>query len=65
MPPSDLDIARLAQLWIQQYGTLALLKARQQVEQLRRNGDLDCADTWLRIVEVIGRPSEPTTGAPQ
>jgi hypothetical protein len=51
MPPSDIYIARSARLWIQQYGTLALVKARQKVEEMRRSVTskvliLGCTSSW-------------------
>jgi hypothetical protein len=49
MPVSDLDINRSAHLWIQQHGDQALAKAREIVETMRRKGDEEGADTWLRI----------------
>ena len=53
MPASDLDINRSAHLWIQQHGDQALAKARAMVETMRRKGDEEGADTWLRIIAVI------------
>jgi hypothetical protein len=43
MPPSDLDITRTANLWIQQHGDDATAKAREMVEKMRRRGDTDGA----------------------
>jgi hypothetical protein len=56
----DLDIHRAAHLRIQQHGDGATAKAREMVEQMRRKGDIDGADTWLRIIVAIG-----TLGTPQ
>jgi hypothetical protein len=53
MPVSDLDINRSAHLWIQQHGDQALAKAREMVEAMRRKGDEEGADTWLRIIAAI------------
>jgi hypothetical protein len=63
MPPSDLDITRTAHLWIQQHGDAATAKAREMVEKMRRRGDVDSADTWLRIIVAIGTLGVPPTGA--
>jgi hypothetical protein len=52
MPPSDLDIARAAHPLIQQHGDAA--GAREMVEKMRRRGDADGADIWLRIIVAIG-----------
>ena len=45
--PSDLDIHRSAHLWIQRHGEQATAKAREMVEEMRRKGDTEGADTWL------------------
>jgi hypothetical protein len=54
MPVSDLDITCAAHLWIQQRGDSATTKAREMVEKMRRRGDAEGADVWLRIVVAIG-----------
>jgi hypothetical protein len=53
MSVSDLDISRSAHLWIRQHGDQALAKAREMVEGMRRKGDEEGADTWLRILAAI------------
>jgi hypothetical protein len=58
MPPSDLDITRTAHLWIQQRGDEATAKARPDVDQMRRKGDIE-ADVWLRIIVAIGTLGTP------
>jgi hypothetical protein len=63
MPPSDLDIQRTAHLWIQQHGDNATTKAREMVEKMRRRGDADGADVWLRIIVAIGTLDTPPTDA--
>jgi hypothetical protein len=63
MPPSDLDIQRTAHLWIQQHGDNATTKAREMVEKMRRRGDAESADVWLRIVVAIGTLGTPPTDA--
>jgi hypothetical protein len=63
MAVSDLGIARSAHLFIQLHGDQATAKARQMVEQMRRKGDNDGADTWLRIIVAIGELGEPPTDA--
>jgi hypothetical protein len=63
MPASDLDIARSAHLFIQLHGDEATAKAREMVERMRRKGDNDGADTWLRIIVAIGELGEPPTDA--
>ncbi|MGO8921060.1 MAG: hypothetical protein ACLQJR_34645 [Stellaceae bacterium] len=54
MPASDLDIRRAAHSLIQQHGENATAKARERVEQMRRRGDAEGADHWLRIIVAIG-----------
>ena len=65
MPASDDDIARSAHLFIQLHGDEATAKARKMVDEMRRKGDNDGADTWLRIIAAIGPPTEEIAdGAP-
>ena len=63
MPPSDLDITRSAHLWIQQHGEQATAKAREMVEEMRRRGNVEGADVWLRIIVAIGELGTPPTKA--
>jgi hypothetical protein len=63
MPASDLDIARSAHLFIQLHGDEATAKAREMVQRMRRRGDNDGADTWLRIIVAIGELGVPPTDA--
>jgi hypothetical protein len=63
MPISDLDIHRAAHQWIAQHGDAAVAKAREMVEEMRRKGDTEGADTWLRIIVAIGTLAAPPTGA--
>jgi len=56
---SDHDIQRAARSLIQEHGADATAKARERVEQMRRRGDVEGADHWLRIIVAIG-----TLGAP-
>jgi hypothetical protein len=48
MPVSDLDIARSAHQWIALHGDDGTAQAREMVETMRKKGDKDGADTWLR-----------------
>ena len=63
MPVSDFDIQRLAHLFIQLDGEQAMAKARAMVEEMRRKGDEESADKWLRIIVAIGELGEPPTDA--
>ena len=63
MPVSDLEIQRAAHLWVQQYGNLAIAKAREMVETMRSKGDADGADRWRRVIVAIGSLGEPPTEA--
>ena len=63
MAASDADIERTAHLWIQEHGDAALAKARAMVEKMRRRGDKDGAETWLRIIDAIIMLGEPPTEA--
>ncbi len=53
MPVSDLDIFRSANLHLDQHGDQAVTKAREMVRTMKRCGDHDGADTWLRIIVAI------------
>src|SRR6185437_11149577 len=48
MPIYDLDIRRTAHQWIARHGSEAVAKVREMVEKMRRRGDVEGADTWLR-----------------
>jgi hypothetical protein len=61
MPISDLDIHRAAHQWIAQLGDDAVAKAREMVEAMRRRGDTEGADIWLRIIVAIGTLGAPPT----
>jgi hypothetical protein len=63
MPVSDLAIHRCACRVIQLCGSRATARAREIVEQMRRKGDHDGADTWLRIIVAIGELGQPPTDA--
>jgi hypothetical protein len=63
MAVSDLDIARSAHLFIQLHGDEATAMAREMVKQMRRKGDDDGADTWLRIIVAIGELGDAPTDA--
>ena len=63
MPVSDVDIHRSAHFWIQRHREHATAKAREMVEQMRRTGDAEGADTWLRIIVAIGTLGTPPTDA--
>jgi hypothetical protein len=63
MAVPDLDIARSAHLFVQLHGDEATTKAREMVQEMRRRGDYDGADKWLRIIVAIGELREPPTEA--
>jgi hypothetical protein len=54
VPASELDIQRTAHLWFHRHGDKAVLKARSMVEDFRKIGDQDSADTRLQIIVAIG-----------
>ena len=59
MPVSDFTIYRCAHRVIHLCGSRATARAREIVEEMRRKGDHDAADTWLRIIVAIGELEEP------
>ena len=63
MPTSGHDIQRSAHLFVQLHGDEAVAKARKMVEEMRRKGDHEGADKWLRIIVAIGELGEPPTEA--
>ena len=60
---ADLDIHRSSHLFIQFYGDEATARAREIVEQMRRKGDNEGADTWPRIIVAIGELGDPPSDA--
>ena len=40
-----------------------MAKAREMVETMRKNGDNEGADVWLRVIAAITTLGEPPTGA--
>jgi hypothetical protein len=62
MSSSD-DIRRRAHLFVELHGEESTARARTMVERMRRKGDHDGADTWLRIIVAIGELGEPPTEA--
>ena len=60
---SDHDIHRAAHQLIAQHGEQATAKARERVEAMRRWGDAEGADMWLRIIVAIGTLGAPPTKA--
>ncbi len=63
MTVSDLGIRRSAHLWIQRHGDNAVAKAREMAEEMRKKGDAEDADTWLRIIAAITTLGTPPTNA--
>ena len=59
MPPSDLEIQRLAHHLIQRYSEKATAKARRKVTQMRYTGSKAGTDMWLRVIAAIGDLGEP------
>jgi hypothetical protein len=60
---SDCVIRRFAHLFAHLHGDEAIVKAREMMEQLRRKGDQDGADTWLQITMEIGEFARVATVA--
>jgi hypothetical protein len=54
MPVSERVVHRFAHLFIQLHREEASAKAHDMVEEMRRRGDHDGADTWLNIIEAMG-----------
>ena len=54
MAITELDIHRSAHQWIQLHRDEAVVKARQMVQEMRKRGDDEGADKWLRIIVAIG-----------
>ena len=50
---SDSDIHRAARLHLKRHGDEAVAKARDLVRNLKKGGDNEAADTWLRIIVAI------------
>ena len=56
VPASDLQ-------WIALHRENATAKACEMVESMRKKGDTEGADTWLRIIAAITTLGEPPTDA--
>lgn len=63
MAASDHDIHRSAQHLVQLHGDHAMGKAREMVEEMRRKGDQEAADVWLRIIVAIADLGTPPADA--
>jgi hypothetical protein len=50
---TGLDIVRTATTWLELHGENAIPDARRMAAEMRARGDLDGADTWLRIIVAI------------
>ena len=62
MAISEMDILRVANLWLGQHGGNAVTEARRRVSQLQEAGDRDGADAWLRIIVAVEALSAPAGG---
>jgi hypothetical protein len=56
MSVSDLDFASSAHRRMQLHGDAALAEAHKMVETMRKKGDKDGADYWLRIIAANHHP---------
>lgn len=63
MVVSDLDIGRFAHLLNRLHGQNARAKASDMVNEMRRKGDNEGVDTWLRIIVAIGELGGPPSDA--
>jgi len=63
MLTSDQEIERLAHIVVQRVGESAGTHARKLVEAMRRQGYLDEADTWLRVIVAIDALGAPPASA--
>ena len=50
---TDLNILHSAGLWLELHGDAAIPEARKMAGSMRERGDLDSADTWLRIIVAL------------
>ena len=50
---TDLNILHSAGLWLELHGDAAIPEARKMAASMRERGDLDSADTWLRIIVAL------------
>jgi hypothetical protein len=53
MSPDPLADQNSAALWLELHGDDAVLEARKMAAALRAKGDLDSADSWLRIIVAL------------
>ena len=50
---ANLGIHHSATLWLELHGNEAIPEARKMAAMMRERGDLDSADTWLRIIVTL------------
>jgi hypothetical protein len=50
---ADLGIIHSASLFLDLHGDEAVPEARKMATEMRAKGDLDGADTWLRVIVAI------------
>jgi hypothetical protein len=63
MRVSDENVYFVAREWIRRYGGTATAVASEVVGAMRRLGNKDVAETWLRIIDAIGVLRTPPTQA--
>jgi len=62
---ADLGTIHSATIWLELHGDNAIVEARRQASEMRARGDLDGADSWLKIIVAIEemrrqRPARPS-----
>jgi hypothetical protein len=57
----EVDIWRVANLMLTQYGEEATLESAQRARELAADGDRAGAATWLRITAAIGQLANTTS----
>jgi hypothetical protein len=50
---ADLGVIHSATMWLELHGDNAIPEARRMAAEIRGKGDLDGADTWLKIIVAI------------
>lgn len=58
---ADLGIRHSAALFLELHGDEAVPEARKMAAAMRERGDLDSADTWLRIIVALDEMRQVNT----
>jgi hypothetical protein len=59
MQASDDEVQRLAKLWFERHGDVAVSLARDMASEMQQSGNLAGADMWLRVIVALQELGKP------